>query len=118
MGDNPVDFQGCLDSLKTPCGTDHQTSVHDSLRSSRKERDGSEIQETDQKSGKPEKKTAESIPFKFKSKSSNENFFTKWTDADGKVNKDDYLIFENGTQQDKELTQTIELIFKGAQTWL
>ena len=50
---------------------------------------------------------AESIPFKFGSKSSNENVFpisTKWTDADGKENKD------------KDLTQTIEPIFKGAQT--
>jgi hypothetical protein len=58
-----------------------------------------------------------SIPFNFGSKSSNANVFpisTKWTDADGKENKEDYLIFENGTQ-DKGLTQTIQLIFKGAQ---
>ncbi len=47
---------------------------------------------------------AESIPFKFGSKSSNMNVFpisTKWTDADGKEKKD------------KDLTQRIEPIFKG-----
>ncbi len=53
---------------------------------------------------------AKSIPFKFRSKSSNANVFPisiKCTDADRKENKE---------TQDKDLTQTIEPIFKGAQT--
>jgi len=53
---------------------------------------------------------AESIPFKFGSKSSNANVIPisiKCTDADKKENKE---------TQDKDLTQTIGPIFKGAQT--
>ena len=53
---------------------------------------------------------AEPIPFKYGNKNSNANipqFSIKNTDADGKENKEDYLIFENGTH---------ERIFKGAQT--
>ena len=106
--------------MKTPCGAD-QKSVHDSSevqensngpeiqRTSRKERDGPEPQRA------KERNMAESIPFKFGSKSSNANVFpisTKY-DTDGKENKEDYLIF--GTQG-KDLTQTIEPIDKGAQT--
>ncbi len=41
----------------------------------------------------------------------------KNTDADGKENKEDYLIFENGIQNKVLIQiQTIERIFKGAQT--
>ncbi len=53
---------------------------------------------------------AEPIPFKYGKKNSNANipqFSIKNTDADGKENKEDYLIFENRTH---------EGIFKGAQT--
>ncbi len=53
---------------------------------------------------------AEPISFKYGNKNSNANipqFSIKNTDADGKENKEDYLIFENGTH---------ERIFKGAQT--
>jgi hypothetical protein len=63
---------------------------------------------------------AESIPFKYGNKNSNANvsqFSIKNTDTDGKENKEDYLIFENGTQNEVLIQiQTIERIFKGAQT--
>ncbi len=65
---------------------------------------------------------AEPIPFKHGSKNSNANipqFSIKNTDADGKENKEDYLIFENGTQNEVLIQiQTIERIFKGAQKTL
>ena len=63
---------------------------------------------------------AEPIPFKYGNKNSNANvsqFSIKNTDADGKENKEDYLIFENGTQNEVLIQiQTIERIFKGART--
>ena len=63
---------------------------------------------------------AEPIPFKYGNKNSNGNipqFSIKNTDAIGKENKEDYLIFENGTQNEVLIQiQTIERIFKGAQT--
>ncbi len=63
---------------------------------------------------------AKPIPFKYGNKISNANipqFSIKNTDADGKENKEDYLIFENGTQKEVLIQiQTIEWIFKGAQT--
>jgi hypothetical protein len=104
-------LQGSSDGSKTPCGTD-QKSVHDSLR--REKKDGPEIQQA------KERTMAELIPFKYGNKNSNANipqFSIKNTDVDGKENKEDYLIFENGTQNEVLIQiQTIERIFKGAQT--
>jgi hypothetical protein len=104
-------LQGSSDGSKTPCGTD-QKSVHDLLR--REKKDGPEIQRA------KERTMAKPIPFKYGNKISNANipqFSIKNTDADGKENKEDYLIFENGTQKEVLIQiQTIEWIFKGAQT--
>ncbi len=106
-----MDLQGSLDGSKTPCGTD-QKSVHDLLRKEKKDR--SEIKRA------KERTMAEPIPFKYGNKNSNANvsqFSIKNTDVDGKENKEDYLIFENGTQNKVLIQiQTIERIFKGAQT--
>jgi hypothetical protein len=55
---------------------------------------------------------AESIPYKYGSKSSNVNapqISIKCTDADGKENKEECPIFTNGTQN-KVLIQMIETI--------
>ncbi len=55
---------------------------------------------------------AEPIPFKYGNKNSNANIpqiSIKCTDADGKENKEECLIFTNGTQN-KVLIQTIEMI--------
>ena len=70
---------------------------------SKKRKDGPEIQQA------KERTIAESIPFKYENKNSTNlsQITIKCTDADGKENKEDYLIFENGTH---------ERIFKGAQT--
>jgi hypothetical protein len=107
---NPADLQGSSDNL---VGTD-QKSVHDSLR--REKKDGPEIKRA------KERTMAEPIPFKYGNKNSNANvsqFSIKKTDADGKENKEDYLIFEHGTQNEVLIQiQTIERIFKGAQTKL
>ncbi len=63
---------------------------------------------------------AKPIPFKYRNKNSNTNvsqFSIKNTDVDGKENKEDYLILENGTQNEVLIQiQTLERIFKGAQT--
>jgi hypothetical protein len=80
----------------------------------REKKDGPEIK-------RAKKRTmAEPIPFKYGNKNSNANipqFSIKNTYADGKENKEDYLIFENGTQNEVLIQiQTIEQIFKGAQT--
>ncbi len=63
---------------------------------------------------------AKPIPFKYGNKNSNakvSQFSIKNSDADGKENKEDYLIFKNRTQNKVLIQiQTIERIFKGAQT--
>jgi hypothetical protein len=106
-----MDLQGSSDSSKTPCGTD-QKSVHDLLR--REKKDGLEIKQA------KERTMAKPIPFMYENKNSNakvSQFSIKNTDADGKKNKEDYLIFKNGTQNKVLIQiQTIEQIFKGAQT--
>ncbi len=55
---------------------------------------------------------AEPIPFKYGNKNSNTNvpqISIKFTDADGKENKEECPVFMNGTQN-KVMIQTIETI--------